>query len=84
MSQTKIAQLTPQQEALIPVILENWKSVALSTQPLNRQKARSAIKAAYAALGKKEPAIRFFSSPKQKLTNDKIHQLVGHKNHLDR
>lgn len=63
MSQTKIAQLTPEQEALIPVTVEKWKSVALSTQPLNHQKAEAAIKAAYGAMGKKEPAIRFFSSP---------------------
>ena len=63
MSLTKISQLTPQQEALIPSILEKWTRVLLSTQPIERHKAQTAVKAAYAAMGKKEPVIRFFSSP---------------------
>lgn len=63
MSPTKIATLTPEQEALIPVILEKWTRVFLSTQPLNRDRTQAAVRCAYRALGKKEPTIRFFPSP---------------------
>lgn len=73
MSPTKITQLTPGQEALIPSILEKWTRVLCSTDPRDRmkgnaprsdrQQAETAVKAAYAAMGKQEPAIRFFSSP---------------------
>ncbi len=63
MSPTKITALTPAQEALIPLTLEKWMRIFLSTQPLEREKARAAAIAAYKAMGKKEPAIRFFSSP---------------------
>ncbi|NEQ23063.1 MAG: hypothetical protein F6K28_28700, partial [Microcoleus sp. SIO2G3] len=42
-----IETLTPEQEALIPVIREKWRQIALSTEPINRQKATQAIKAAY-------------------------------------
>lgn len=37
MSQIKIDKLTPQ-EALIPVYRETWKAIALSTEPIDRQK----------------------------------------------
>lgn len=63
MSPTKIAQLTPEQEAVIPSILEKWTRVFCSTEPSDYQKAEAAVKTAYAAMGKPEPVIRFFSSP---------------------
>ena len=63
MSQTRIEKLTPEQEALIPVYWEKWKAIALSTEPIDRQKASLAVKAAYATIGKKEPEILFFDSP---------------------
>jgi len=62
MSLTKIESLTPEQEALIPVYREKWKAIALSTEPIERQKASLAVKAAYATIGKKEPEILFFDS----------------------
>ncbi|WP_157229297.1 hypothetical protein [Rivularia sp. PCC 7116] len=40
-------KLTPQKEALFLNYLEKWRKVALSTEPINRNKAESAIKAAY-------------------------------------
>ena len=55
--------LTPEQEALIPVYQEKWKAIALSTEPINRQRAEAAIKAVYAIMGKNAPQIRFCSSP---------------------
>lgn len=58
-----IEKLTPEQEALIPVYREKWRAIALSTEPINRQKATEAVKTAYAAIGKQEPAIVFVDSP---------------------
>ncbi len=58
-----ITKLTPEQEALIPVYWEKWKAIALSTEPIDRQKATVAVKAAYKAIGKQEPDILFFESP---------------------
>jgi len=71
MSPTKIKKLTAEQEALIPVYREKWRLIALSTEPLDcaartlrdRQKATEAVKAAYAAIGFKEPEIIFCDSP---------------------
>ena len=63
MSQTKIEKLTPEQEALIPVIREKWKAIALSTERIDHQKATVAVKAAYRALNLNEPEILFFDSP---------------------
>ena len=57
MLQTKIAELTPEQEALLPVYLEKWRKIAFSTEPLACQKAEAAVKAAYALMGTKEPAM---------------------------
>ncbi|WP_293352497.1 MULTISPECIES: DUF6745 domain-containing protein [unclassified Microcoleus] len=58
-----IHKLTPEQEALIPVYREKWRSIALSTEPIDRQKATEAVTAAYALLGKKPPMIIFSDSP---------------------
>ena len=58
-----IAKLTPDQEALIPVYREKWRQIELSTQPIDRKKAASAVKAIYAALDKGEPEIVFCDSP---------------------
>jgi hypothetical protein len=65
MSETKIDKLTPEQEALIPVYKEKWRRIALSTEPIDRQKVAEAVKIACAAAGyEKEPKIIFFESPK--------------------
>ncbi|MFB2919003.1 DUF6745 domain-containing protein [Aerosakkonema funiforme] len=58
-----IAKLTSEQEALIPVYLEKWRSIALSTEPIDRQKASEAVKAVYELIGEQEPLIVFFDSP---------------------
>ena len=47
MSQIKIDKLTPEQEALIPVYRQKWKAIALSTEPIDRQKAAEVVKTAY-------------------------------------
>lgn len=56
-------QLNPKQEALIPAIRQKWRAIAFPPEPVNRQKAEEAVKAAYKLIGKKEPEIIFFDSP---------------------
>jgi hypothetical protein len=68
MSQTKIDKLTPEQEALLPVIREKWKAIALSTDRIDRQKVTVAVKATYRALNLAEPKILFFDSPLAAIT----------------
>jgi hypothetical protein len=60
-----IENLTPEQEALIPVYREKWRAIALSTERIDREKAAEAVKAAYAAIdfGYEEPEIFFQDSP---------------------
>lgn len=60
---SKIEKLTLEQEALIPVYREKWRAIALSTEPIDRQKAKEAVFAAYAAIGKPEPKVLFCDSP---------------------
>jgi hypothetical protein len=64
-----IKKLTPEQEALIPVYQEKWWKIALSTEPINREKAAEIVKAIYAAIGEKEPKIIFCDSPYAALDN---------------
>lgn len=63
MQQKKIERLTPEQEALYPTYLDKWRSIALKPGPIDRQKAKQAIKAAYSLFRLKEPKILFFDSP---------------------
>lgn len=63
MSQHKIPQLTPEQEALIPFHREKWRSVALSTERIERQKASELVKAVYAASQLQGSEILFLDSP---------------------
>lgn len=58
-----IAQLTPEQETLIPIYQEKWQKIILSTELINRKKAAEAIKTAYNLIGEDEPDVIFFDSP---------------------
>ena len=58
-----ISELTPEQEALIPVYREKWRKIALSTERIDREKAAEAVKTAYTAIRKQEPEIIFCDSP---------------------
>ncbi len=49
MTLPQIDQLTPEQEALIPVYLDKWRKIAFSTEPINQEQAANSVKAAYAA-----------------------------------
>lgn len=63
MSQKKIEQLTAEQEALIPVYREKWRSIALSAEPIDYEKAKESVKEVYALIGLSQPKIVFCDSP---------------------
>ena len=54
-----ITQLTPEQQALIPVYRDKWLKIALSTERVNEEKATEAIKAGYKLIGEDEPVVLF-------------------------
>jgi hypothetical protein len=58
-----ISELAPEEKALIPIYMEKWERLILSTQSIDYQKATEAIKLAYATVGRKKPIIIFCSSP---------------------
>lgn len=58
-----ISELTPEQQALIPVYREKWRKIALSTERIDREKAAKAVKAVYTSFDLNEPEIIFFDSP---------------------
>lgn len=68
MSETKIHKLTPEQEALIPVYQEKWRRIALSTEPIDRQKTTIAVKAMYDLIDLQEPELFFSDSPYEAFT----------------
>jgi hypothetical protein len=70
-----IAELTPEQEALIPVYREKWRAIALSTERIDRQKAANAIRAAYSIIGFEEPETIFCDSPSKAYSQLKDHPL---------
>lgn len=63
MSQTKLNRMTSEQKAMIPIIRQKWKSLALLTEPLDRTEFINTIRSAYLALQLNEPNIYFFESP---------------------
>lgn len=56
----------------IPLYREKWRGIALQTGPIDRHKAKEAVKSAYAVLGKQEPEIVFFDSPYAALSTDNL------------
>jgi hypothetical protein len=75
MSHPPIQKLTPFQEALIPIYCDKWIAYTLSTEPINRQKATVAAKAAYKIIGEEEPEIVFFDSPYEPWYRDFLAQI---------
>jgi hypothetical protein len=63
MNLPQIYQLTPEQEATIPVYLNKWRKIAFSIEPINQEQAANSMKAGYAAVGIEEPRIIFCDSP---------------------
>lgn len=60
---TMIDKLTPEQEAYLPEFREEWRSVGLSTGPINEDRSRKAVIALYAATGLEAPEVSFHVSP---------------------
>jgi hypothetical protein len=59
----EITSLTSEQEALLPMYRKKWRSIAFSTQPIDRQIATDNLKYAYTQIGEGEPKIIFCDSP---------------------
>lgn len=60
----KISKLTACQEALLDEYKRKWQSIALSTQPIEKQKATQSIESVYKQISKTEEfEIYFFDSP---------------------
>ena len=62
-----IESLTPEQEVLFSSFVEKWRLIALSTEPIDRQKAVNSVGAAYDLIGKKQPEVIFCRSPYEAL-----------------
>lgn len=67
--QKVIDKLTPEQEAMIPVYVERFKAIGLSTEPTDRPKAEEAVRKSYAYFHKlngstvEEPQFVWADSP---------------------
>ncbi len=55
----QIGQMSPP----LRLVRQEWQLMTLSTQPLNRQKARQSLKSAYTLMGKEESEMVFCPSP---------------------
>ncbi len=60
---SQIRFFTEEQEALIPELQAKWKNVALSTERIDRDRAREALNEVYVIMGKRSPEIVFCDSP---------------------
>ena len=70
MRQKQITELTPEQQALIPIIRDEWIRIGLDTTPINPQKAEDAIALAYKCARLKPPQqILWFNNPVEALTS---------------
>jgi hypothetical protein len=58
-----VEKLTPEQEALLPVFVDKWKAIALSTEPADKSKAEMGIRKVYRAARLKPPKVEWFGSP---------------------
>jgi hypothetical protein len=58
-----IAKLSDEQAAMISIYREKWRSIDVSTEPIDREKVAEVIKAAYLAINYPEPEILFYSNP---------------------
>ncbi len=58
-----INQLTPEQEAMIPIYLDKWRKIVLCTERISQNKAAEAVKNAYVSIDYEQPDIFFQDSP---------------------
>ncbi len=60
-----LSSLTPEQASRIPLYRDKWRALILSTEPMDRPRARGALQAAYILAGKAEPEFVFVNGPQQ-------------------
>ena len=53
----KLDQLTPEQEAMLPQIRDEWIHIGLSTEPADRADAEAGVRSAYKAAGLEPPRL---------------------------
>ncbi|MBD2326091.1 DUF6745 domain-containing protein [Alkalinema sp. FACHB-956] len=72
-------RLTPEQAAQLPHFVHTWRSLALSTDPIDLLSAMAAVKAAYQAIHHAPPEVIFSPSPAAipQLLNDRLKQSIG-------
>ncbi len=58
-----ITELSDEQEAMLPIYREKWRSIQISTESIEQEKVTPVIKAAYGVSDYPEPEILFYSSP---------------------
>lgn len=63
MSQIDIVEIISEQEDLFTVYRDKWRALALSTEPIDCQKAEKTVKNVYNYISKKEPKFIFFRNP---------------------
>lgn len=63
MSKKEIKELTPDQEAQIPIYIERYKKIGTRTGPCNRAAAEASIVEAYAYLKKAAPTFKWVGDP---------------------
>ncbi len=64
-----ITELSPEQEAMLPSYRDKWRSIAMLTEPIDREKVAAVIKAAYMVSGYFEPEVLFYRSPLAAIEN---------------
>lgn len=52
---TKINELTAEQKALLPVWRDKWLKIGLSTDPIDQERAKSAVRKMYECAGLEAP-----------------------------
>ncbi|MEH1936579.1 MAG: hypothetical protein V7L14_23335 [Nostoc sp.] len=58
-----ITELSDEQEAMLPIYRDKWRSIQISAESIKQEKVAAVIKAAYAVSDYPEPEILFYSSP---------------------
>ncbi|WP_143874207.1 DUF6745 domain-containing protein [Nostoc sp. 'Peltigera malacea cyanobiont' DB3992] len=64
-----ITELSDEQEAMLPIYRDKWRSIQISTESIEQEKVAAVIKAAYAVSDYPEPEILFYSSPMTAIEN---------------
>lgn len=57
-----ISKLTQEQESLISIYKEKWQKLTVSTEKIDRNRARNAIKNLYRVIDRKTPEVLFYES----------------------